>query len=141
MGDEIQQHFFWIVGNDTRAWSSADNIYVDEWPTSQARHVDTEDELAIALAPLPSPGEVKLSRAVQAHIDAVAKSRGYLDGFSLAGYALDPLHSDEALPFVIWRGQVWSYAYAELTKVRAGERPQPTIPEFIRELPASPWPA
>lgn len=133
------QHFFWIVGDEGRAWSSADSVYVDEWPTTNVRYVATEDELAVALYPLPSPAEVRLSRAVQAHIDAVAKSRGYLHGFAMAGYATDPEHAFEAQPFVVWRGQTWKYAHAELAKARSGARSLPTVPELIAELPPIEW--
>jgi hypothetical protein len=31
---------------------------------------------------------------------------------------------------------VWAYSTAELTKVLARERPQPSVEEFIAELPA-----
>jgi len=30
---------------------------------------------------------------------------------------------------------VWAYAYAELAKVMAGEREQPTVETFLAELP------
>ncbi|PLT91417.1 hypothetical protein BMJ34_26045, partial [Sinorhizobium medicae] len=33
------------------------------------------------------------------------------------------------------------YSTAELVKVLAGERPQPSVEEFMAELPAFVWPA
>lgn len=35
-----------------------------------------------------------------------------------------------------WRSGVWTYSTADRTKVLARERPQPSVEEFIAELPA-----
>jgi len=35
---------------------------------------------------------------------------------------------------------VWTYSTAELVKVLAGERAQPSAEEFMAELPAFQWP-
>lgn len=40
---------------------------------------------------------------------------------------------------VAWRDAVWLYAYAELDKVMASEREQPSVDEFIGELPVIEW--
>lgn len=40
-----------------------------------------------------------------------------------------------------WRDAVWTYVYEQLALVQAGQRTQPTIAEFIAELPAIVWPA
>ncbi|MGK9339895.1 hypothetical protein [Sinorhizobium meliloti] len=40
------------------------------------------------------------------------------------------------LSVVAWRSAVWAYSTAELVKVLAGERPPPSVEEFIAELPA-----
>lgn len=79
--------------------------------------------------------------AIQEHIDAMARARGYENGFAMAGYATDPLHAFEAQPFVVWRGQVWVYAYGELAKVQDGQRRQPSIDDLVSELPKIDWPA
>lgn len=36
---------------------------------------------------------------------------------------------------VAWRDAVWAHAFAELGKVQHGQRPQPTVEDFIAELP------
>lgn len=41
--------------------------------------------------------------------------------------------------FVAWRDAVWLYAYVERDRVMAGEREQPTVEEFIGELPVIEW--
>lgn len=44
------------------------------------------------------------------------------------------------MAFVAWRDAVWTYAYAELDKVLAAEREQPSVEAFIGELPVIAWP-
>lgn len=74
--------------------------------------------------------------AVQVHLDAAAKAAGYdsiLSACSYAGYA-NPFQA-EGQSFVVWRGSVWEYCYAQLALVQAGTRTAPTIDELIAELP------
>jgi hypothetical protein len=79
--------------------------------------------------------------AIQAHVDATAKARGYADGVALAGYSAStiPTWSAEAAAFIAWRDQVWLYASDKLAKVQSGQT-APTIEEFLAELPAIVWP-
>lgn len=81
--------------------------------------------------------------AIQALVDQTAASRSYADGNALAGYVASTVTAwaAEATAFVAWRDAVWTYAYTELDKVRAGEREAPTVEAFIEELPAIEWPA
>lgn len=81
--------------------------------------------------------------AIQAHVDGAAQSRRYDSGNSLASYvaSTDPAWAAEAQTFVAWRDGVWRYAYAELDRVLTGERQQPTVEDFLKELPAMVWPA
>jgi len=80
--------------------------------------------------------------AIQAHVDAAAATRLYDSGNSLASYvaSTNPAWAAEATAFVAWRDAVWAYAYTELDRVMAGEREQPTVEEFIGELPVIEWP-
>jgi hypothetical protein len=80
--------------------------------------------------------------AIQAHIDATAQSKDYDDAKSLATYVNStiPQWAAEAQVFVAWRDAVWAYALAELNKVLNGQRPQPTVEEFLTELPKIEWP-
>lgn len=81
-------------------------------------------------------------RAIQAHIDTTAQLRSYDSGVTCASYvgSTNPDWAAEATAFVAWRDAVWGFAYAELAKVEAGMRPQPSIAEFLGELPALTWP-
>lgn len=80
--------------------------------------------------------------AIQQHVDQTAKGRRYDNGVSLASYVAsgNPEWAAEAQAFVQWRDAVWTYAYAELDKVLAAEREQPSVEEFIGELPVIEWP-
>ena len=80
--------------------------------------------------------------AIQTHIDATAQERQYDSGVSCATYvnSTNPQWAAEAAAFVAWRDAVWSYAFTELEKVLNEQRPQPTIDEFLSELPAMQWP-
>lgn len=79
--------------------------------------------------------------AIQTHVDATAKSRNYDGGNSLASYvaSTNPLWAAEAQAFVAWRDAVWLHAYTELDKVMSGERVQPSVSDFVRELPEIEW--
>ena len=81
--------------------------------------------------------------AIEAHIEATAAERDYSSATRLASYVAStkPAWKAEAEAFVAWRDDVWEYVFAELAKVQAGEREEPTVEAFIAELPAITWPA
>lgn len=88
--------------------------------------------------PVPElPSEKDYAAAIQFRLDEAARAQGYTDGVSLATYVSsnNAAWAAEARTFVTWRDAVWSYAYAELTKVKNGQRAQPTISELLAELP------
>ena len=89
------------------------------------------------------PNQNDFAAAIQSHVDAMAKGRGYADGAGLAGYSTStiPTWAAEAQAFIAWRDQVWIYAYTELAKVQGGQRGVPTIEEMITELPPITWPS
>ncbi|MND74906.1 hypothetical protein D3C80_665130 [compost metagenome] len=79
---------------------------------------------------------------IQALIDGTAKERQYDSGAALASYVNStiPEWATEAQAFVAWRDAVWIYALAELDKVQKGERDQPSVEDFLAELPEFEWP-
>ena len=81
-------------------------------------------------------------KAVQRHLDNVARSKGYDNIISLCTYATDsdPIFSAEGQAGVAWRGAVWRYCNTVLAEVEAGTRAQPTVEELIAELPTITWP-
>ena len=49
--DYTPENWHWIVaGDDTRAWSSAANAYVTEWPADRVTRIASEAELRDVLA-------------------------------------------------------------------------------------------
>lgn len=79
---------------------------------------------------------------IQAMIDAKASERQYDNGATLASYVNSTIEqwATEAQAFVAWRDAVWLYALAELDKVQKDEREQPSVVDFLAELPAFEWP-
>jgi hypothetical protein len=80
--------------------------------------------------------------AIQATVDRTAQARLYDSGNSLASYAnsTNPRWAAEAQAFIAWRDSVWAFAYDELARVEAGERPQPTVEQIVSELAPIRWP-
>ena len=80
--------------------------------------------------------------AIQSMIDQTASERQYDSGANLASYVNStiPQWASEATAFVAWRDQVWAYALAELDKVQNGDRVQPSVEDFLTELPVFEWP-
>jgi uncharacterized membrane protein YgcG len=118
------------------------------FPNGLPEHVfgadSAEHALEVYLAALNPPlTEQDYARAVQEHVDATARGRGYDSGVSLASYAGSAVATwaAEAAAFVGWRDAVWVYVYAQLAAVQAEEREQPTVAELIAELPVIAWPA
>lgn len=86
---------------------------------------------------------IEMFRAsIQAHVDQTAISKRYDSGNSMASYVSStvPQWSAEAQAFVAWRDAVWAYAYAEMDKVIAEDREQPTVDDLLEELPKVEWP-
>lgn len=81
-------------------------------------------------------------RAIQAHVDATARSRSYDSGVTCSSYvgSTNAVWAAEAWAFVAWRDALWAHAYVELAKVQGGQRPVPTISALIDELPTIVWP-
>lgn len=98
------------------------------------------NDLVAPVALPPALDDYRL--AIQSHVDAVAQARNYDSGLTCASYvgSTNPTWATEASAFVAWRDAVWVHAYAELAKVEAAQRPQPTIEAFLSELPAMAWP-
>lgn len=90
----------------------------------------------------PPPTLEDYEESIQNHIDAVAREKRYRHGDACATYVNSPTPqwAAEAQAFIAWRDAVWLYAYAELDKVMNGQREQPTIEEFLAELPEIQWP-
>jgi hypothetical protein len=80
-------------------------------------------------------------RAVEAHVVAVARSRGYHSDVSCASYvgSTSAAWAAEATAFVAWRDDVWEVTLAALAAWQGGGD-EPTIDGLIAELPKIRWP-
>ena len=143
----IPHNWYWVVnGDEGKAWSSAVSAYVVDYPRGAVTRIDSEQSLSDVLRTHGLVGPYisvdDFGAAIQSHIDATAKSKGYADGVALAGYSTStiPAWAAEAAAFIAWRDQVWIHAYTELAKVQGGQRATPTIDGLIAELPAITWP-
>lgn len=89
-----------------------------------------------------APTQADYARVIQAHLDTTAQSKLYSDAVSCAAYVSSsvPQWAAEATAFVLWRDNVWAYAYNQLAAVTAGTRTQPTVSELVAELPSIVWP-
>lgn len=99
--------------------------------------ITAEEKAAQALAAV----QANYERAIQAHLDSAAQSRGYDSIATAVSYAEEPAvpkFQEDGKAFRAWRSLVWAYAYQELDKVKAGKREIPTLDAFLAELPALP---
>jgi hypothetical protein len=104
----------------------------------------TEAEVAAKITEQSAKAEIdKYRAAVQAHIDATAKSRGYNDGAAMAGYVVSavPPWKAEAEVFVAWRDQVWLAVFEMLAQIQSGDMEAPeSTGALIGWLPQIEWP-
>lgn len=76
--------------------------------------------------------------AIQQHMDAKAVAAGYDDIKTAVTYADEPAvlrFQAEGQAFRAWRSLVWAYGYEQLAAVEAGTKPQPSVAQFLAELP------
>ena len=80
--------------------------------------------------------------AIKKLLHDMAVARNYESEYSIASYASSTnlVWKADAETFISWRDGVWLYAYSELALIQAGEKPIPTIEEFIAGLPTIVWP-
>lgn len=128
----------WYVSAEPIVW--ADKLYVNGEIADKPTPVVPEPEPYV-----PSAEEIKqqLINAVQSHLDATAKAKGYdniLSAVTYAGDMLVPQFDVEGQAYKTWRTQVWAFCYAYLADVQAGTKAVPTASELIALLPAPPAP-
>jgi hypothetical protein len=77
-------------------------------------------------------------RAVDAHVEAAAKAKGYNSAAHMASYVASTVEAwaDEATAFVAWRDAVWLATIDMLTQIKAGKMDPPDTPaDVIARLP------
>ena len=111
--------------------------YDDVYLNRASRKLENGRFVSVVVAdPLPSVEQYR--RATQSLIDSKAVAPQYDRGATLASYVNSTIEqwAAEAQAFVTWRDGVRLYALAELDKVQRGGRDQPSVEEFLAELPA-----
>jgi hypothetical protein len=90
----------------------------------------------------PLPSEIDYQIAIEKYVDAVASEKRYGGAVAIATYINSTVDvwRNEAKTFVAWRDNVYVYAFEELQKVMNGERQQPSVEDFLAELPSITWP-
>lgn len=78
------------------------------------------------------------------HMNNASVENGFysvLDAASYAGESSVPRLQKLGAAFRKWRSLVWDYADTQISLIASKQRPQPTIEEFLAELPALNLPA
>jgi hypothetical protein len=85
---------------------------------------------------------LKLTNAIQNHLDAKARERRYDGILSLCTYAnsTDLIFKLEGQAGVAWRDACWQKSYDIMVDVQANLRNTPTPCEIITEFPEIVWP-
>lgn len=80
--------------------------------------------------------------AVQKHLDAFARTRGYDNIMSACTYATStvPKYAAEGQYAIKARDATWTKFYEVLAAGKAGSCPMPTLDELLAELPVLAWP-
>ena len=74
--------------------------------------------------------------SIKIHLDSVAKKNGYESIISACSYAsCENAFQLESIAFVKWRSSVWEYVYEQIKLIEDDKRDEPTIYQFISELP------
>lgn len=127
----------------TKGYPRHPSLYGTSYPTKEVPVEGPDDP---GTAPTLPPTLTDYSRAIDTMLDARAQERQYDSIRTAVTYRDDPnpQFAAEGQALFAWRSTVWTYATAELAKVQAGEREQPSVADFIAEMAARcpfSWPA
>lgn len=100
------------------------------------------DGQIITVEPSTAPPTITdYENAIQNLVDGTARDRQFRDGVTLASYigSTIPKWAAEAQAFVEWRDTVWQYVYQQLEQFQLGLREQPSVADFLTEIPVIDW--
>lgn len=80
--------------------------------------------------------EAEIAAAIDAHVEAQARSMGYNDASACAGYVNSTVEAwaEDARVFIAWRDAVWTTAFA-LQAQHAEAGTVPTLDDVLAALP------
>lgn len=124
---DVHPNFKWIDCPEDCKWGW---IYQDGQLIPPAQNQLSEQEILN-----------EFNQAIQDYLNYKAKEKQYESALHCASYAssTNQQWQQEAQTFVAWRDDVWLYAYSELALIQSGDKPIPTIEEFIQGLPELNW--
>lgn len=110
---------------------------------------EARDDLELLPPAVPQPlSEAEVvamyERAVDEHIDAGARSYGYMSILTAISYAEEPAvpqFQTEGQALRAWRSLCYAKCHEVLAAVKAQERGQPTVAQLLSEMPAIGLPA
>lgn len=142
--DEINGKLLGWYDLDIHSSIPTPNVEVtdEEWKSALDKGANCIENGVPIIKDFRTPEDVKADKlksfelAIKSHLDDEAKAKGYESILSVCTYAgyTNP-YQLEGQSFIQWRGLVWEYYYTELAKIEAGSRTEPSIEEFILELP------
>ena len=131
------ESIYYSPDGNPEIWETKPDGYFtpEEW---QAAHPAPEPE-----PPTPEEQLAAFTAAIQAHLDAFARTRNYDGIMSAATYATStvPKFRAEGQYAVEARDLTWARSYEIMDAVLSRARPMPGLDEVLAELPQLAWPA
>ena len=136
---KIGQKFIGEYPPEAADWCNENDAHIAETTSSGA----TARTFKIVANEAPTVEEIKkvYENAVQAHLDATARTKGYSDSYTCLSYhkSTDEVWRTDSAIFNAWRDAVWHKCHEILNAFTCGAIPQPTNEEVIAQLPKIEW--
>lgn len=119
---------------------SGGTVTIERW--ADPRPKPTASEIAAAIPQAEQQALLAtFDAALTAHLDKTAQEQRYDNRITCALRAgFDGPFKAEGVAFAQWMDNCNAYAYQVMADVQAGRRAQPTLDQFIGELPILTWP-
>lgn len=118
-------------------------IWVDASESVKTGWILEDGELVPPFVPEPTPEEVLAlyEQETKKLLLKKAKEKNYDDEQSIASYisSSNSLWQSEAVQFIVWRDEVWIYAYAVLSAAEIDPSKIPSLEDFISNAPVLVW--
>lgn len=139
MNFEIGQQFVGDYPMEAAKWCNENNAHIDEVTRDGAK--ESTFEIVANEPPTMEEQRATYEFAVQSHLDATARTRGYDNTYTCLSYldSTDEIWRRESHAFNAWRDSVWRKAHEILNAFMAGEIEQPTVDEVLAQLPTIDW--
>lgn len=135
----IGQKFHGEYPPEAAMWCNTNNAHIEETTVEGA--AERTFEIVANAEPTIEKQVKAYENAVQAHLDATARARGYDNTYTCLSYlnSTDEKWNRESHAFNVWRDAVWRKAHEILNAFIAGAIEKPTVEEVIAQLPVVDW--